>query len=107
MKSVILAIASAYAQAQVHLNGALPYPYAAAGLARVAPFGHAPLLPADYAVSAAAPVAPALVPAAVSHSLGLPEAKTFVAPPVRQVAEPSIVHSVVEPVEQWGYKVAY
>ena len=95
---VVLALASAYAQAQVLLNGAVPYPYAAHGLAP---------LPADYAVSATAPVAPAPVPATVAHSLGLPEARTFVAPPVRQVAEPSVVATHVEPVEQWGYKVAY
>ena len=102
---VVLALASAYAQAQVLLNGALPYPYAAHG---VAPYA-APVaaLPADYSVSATAPVAPAPVPATVSHSLGLPEARTFVAPPVRQVAEPSVVATHVEPVEQWGYKVAY
>merc|ERR1719400_2258515 len=98
LKSVILAIASAYAQAQVLLNGAVPYPYAAAGAAG---------LPADYAVSVGAPVAPVAAPPAVAHSLGLPEARTFVAPPVRQVAEPSIVVNNVEPVEQWGYKVAY
>merc|ERR1719278_494389 len=105
LKSVVLALASAYAQAQVLLNHAVPYPYAAAG---VAPYA-APVaaLPADYAVSVGAPVAPAPVPATVSHSLGLPEAKTFVAPPVRQVAEPSIVVNNVEPVEQWGYKVDY
>jgi len=109
LKSVILALASAAAQAQVLLNGALPYPYAAHGVAGVAPYAAAPVaaLPADYAVSVGAPVAPAPVPATVSHSLGLPEAKTFVAPPVRQVAEPSIVVNNVEPVEQWGYKVAY
>ena len=47
------------------------------------------------------------VPATVAHSLGLPEARTFVAPPTRAVAEAPIVNTVVEPVEQWGYKVAY
>ena len=54
---VVLALASAAAQAQVLLNGALPYPYAA----HAAPYAAAPVaaLPADYAVSAAAPVAPA------------------------------------------------
>ena len=109
LSQVVLALASAYAQAQVLLNGAVPYPYAAHGLAGVAPYAAAPVaaLPADYAVSVGAPVAPAPVPATVSHSLGLPEARTFVAPPVRQVAEPSIVATHVEPVEQWGYKVAY
>ena len=43
----------------------------------------------------------------MAHSLGLPEARTFVAPPPRAVAEAPIVNTVVEPVEQWGYKVAY
>ena len=106
---VILAIASAYAQAQVLLNGALPYPYAAHGVAGVAPYAAAPVaaLPADYSVSVGAPVAPVAPPPQVAHSLGLPEARSFVAPPVRQVAEPSIVATHVEPVEQWGYKVAY
>jgi hypothetical protein len=110
MKSVILAIASAYAQAQVLLNGAVPYPYAAHG---VAPYAAAPLaapvaaLPADYSVSVGAPVAPVAPPPQVAHSLGLPEARSFVAPPVRQIAEPSVVATAVEPVEQWGYKVAY
>jgi len=106
LKSAVLAIASAYAQAQVLLNGAVPYPYAAAG---VAPYAAAPVpaLPANYAVSVGAPVAPVAAPQAVAHSLGLPEASTYVAPPVRQVAEPAIVVNNVEPVEQWGYKVAY
>lgn len=105
LKSVVLALASAAAQAQVLLNGALPYPYAAGYAA--APVAAAP---AAYAAApvAAAPVAYAHnVPAAVSHSLGLPEAATYVAPPVRQVAHAPVVEQVVEPVEQWGYKVAY
>merc|ERR1711981_873237 len=106
LKSVILAIASAYAQAQVLLNGAVPYPYAAAGVAPYAAPVAAPL-PADYAVSVGAPVAPVAAPPAVAHSLGLPEARAFVAPPVRAVAQAPIVDTVVEPVEQWGYKVAY
>ena len=98
---VVLALASAAAQAQVLLNGALPYPYAAAGVA-------APAAVAAPVAAAPAHVAYAHnVPAAVSHSLGLPEAATYVAPPVRQVAEAPIVEQVVEPVEQWGYKVAY
>jgi len=75
--------------------GALPYPYAA-GVA------------AAPAVAAAAPVAYAHnVPAAVSHSLGLPEASSYALPPPRQIQEAPIVEQYVEPVEQWGYKVAY
>merc|ERR1719298_280968 len=50
---------------------------------------------------------PHAVPAAVSHSLGLPEAAGYALPPVRQVQEAPIVEQFVEPVEQWGYKVAY
>ena len=52
---------------------------------------------------AAAP-APVAIP---STGLGLPEAATYALPPVRQVAEAPIVEQIVEPVEQWGYKVAY
>jgi len=56
----------------------------------------------------AQPVVPAAyVGAPVAHGLGLPEAATYVAPPVRTVAEAPIVEQAVEPVEQWGYKVAY
>ena len=103
LSQVVLALASAAAQAQVLLNGAVPYPYAAQGVPVAAPA----VLPQDYSVSVGAPVAPVAAPPQVAHSLGLPEARTFVAPPVRQVAEPSIVETHVEPVEQWGYKVAY
>jgi len=77
-----------------------------------------PSAPAETAAitdaTAAAPVAAVAhaVPAPyvgtpVAHGLGLPEAATYVAPPVRAVAEAPIVEQVVEPVEQWGYKVAY
>ena len=100
---VVLALASAAAQAQVLLNGALPYPYAAGAYA------------AAPAAVAAAPVAAAPahvtyahnVPAAVSHSLGLPEAATYAVPAPRQIVNAPVVEQVVEPVEQWGYKVAY
>ena len=94
---VVLALASAAAQAQVLLNGGLPYPYAA---------GYA-AAPAAYAAVPAQVAYAHNVPAPVSHSLGLPEAATYVAPPVRQVAHAPVVEQVVEPVEQWGYKVAY
>ena len=97
---VVLALASAAAQAQVLLNGALPYPYAA-GYAAGTPLG-----PAVASGPAAVQYAHN-VPAAVSHSLGLPEAATYAVPAVRQVQEAPIVEVAVEPVEQWGYKVAY
>merc|ERR1719312_1969822 len=66
-------------------------------------------LPADYATGPAhvahpVPAAAAPIP---SPGLGLPEAATYALPPVRQVAKAPIVENFVEPVEQWGYKVAY
>ena len=101
---VVLALASAAAQAQVLLNGGLPYPYAAGYAAAPAAYAAAP---AAYAAAPAQVAYAHNVPAPVSHSLGLPEAATYVAPPVRQVAHAPVVEQVVEPVEQWGYKVAY
>ena len=72
LSQVVLALASAYAQAQVLLNGAVPYPYAAHGLAGVAPYA-APVaaLPADYAVSVGSPVAPAVAPPQVDADIHL------------------------------------
>jgi len=61
------------------------------------------IIPAGYAV---APVGVAPV-AYASAGLGLPEARAYALPPIRQVAEAPIVEQIVEPVEQWGYKVAY
>merc|ERR1712212_53618 len=73
-------------------------------LACVAAAASGAVIPAvgyGYAAAAPAPVAIA------SPGLGLPEAATYALPPVRQVAEAPIVEQIVEPVEQWGYKVAY
>ena len=57
---------------------------------------------------ALAPYAGAIAPVAYATAgLGLPEARAYALPPVRQVAEAPIVETIVEPVEQWGYKVAY
>jgi len=64
------------------------------------------IIPGGYGYAVAAPVAVAPF-AYASAGLGLPEARTYALPPVRQVAEAPIVETVVEPVEQWGYKVAY
>merc|ERR1719244_2592869 len=114
---------------------AAPAAYAGLAAAPVAPVAAAaahPALPAGYAASLPAPakipIAQPLTalpadfadgPAHIAHpvpaaaapipspGLGLPEAATFVAPPVRQVAEPSIVEHTNEAVEQWGFKVAY
>merc|ERR1712123_500778 len=101
---VVLACAIASAAAQLpyagyagHAGFAAPYPYAAHGIAPAA-YAHAdPVAPLAYAA-----------PVAVAHAgLGLPEARAYALPPVRQVAEAPIVEQIVEPVEQWGYKVAY
>merc|ERR1712123_266941 len=73
-----------------------PAAYAAAPAAYAA----APAIPAAYAASLPA----AAIPAA---GLGLPEAATYGLPAVRQVAKAPIVENFIEPVEQWGYKVAY
>jgi hypothetical protein len=81
---------------------AAPYAYAAHGIAPAAYAAAAPV------AVAAAPAAYAAAPVAVAHAgLGLPEARTYALPPVRQVQEAPIVEQIVEPVEQWGYKVAY
>jgi len=60
---------------------------------------HAPVVPAVHAA-----VAPAVAPAVVHAA---PAASAYALPPVRTRAEAPIVETVVEPVEQWGYKVAY
>jgi len=99
----------AYANNLVHAgayNGyagyAAPYAYAAHGIAPAAYAAAAPV------AVAAAPAAYAAAPVAVAHAgLGLPEARTYALPAVRQVQEAPIVEQIVEPVEQWGYKVAY
>ena len=136
--AVAVAAAAAEADPQLAYANGLGYGHAYAGFAGYpAAYGAAPAY-AGYAAPAyaahayaAAPVAAVAhaVPAPyvgtpVAHGLGLPEAATYVAPPVRAVAEAPIVEQVpsikspfvlfltshlqvVEPVEQWGYKVAY
>merc|ERR1719431_1335719 len=90
-----VAYANGLAYGHGYAGFAAPYPYAAHGIAA------APLAAAPVAYAHAAPVA-------VAHAgLGLPEASAYVLPPVRSVAEAPIVEHIVEPVEQWGYKVAY
>jgi len=99
-----VAYANGLAYGGAYTGFAAPYPYAAHGIAPAAYAAAAPV-----AVAHAAPVAVAhAAPVAVAHAgLGLPEAATYALPPVRQVAEAPIVETIVEPVEQWGYKVAY
>ena len=136
--AVAVAAAAAEADPQVAYANGLAYGHAYAGFAGyptayagyAAPaYAAAPVAHAAYAaapVAAVASVAHAVpapyVGTPVAHGLGLPEAATYVAPPVRTVAEAPIVEQVassncllfltshlqvVEPVEQWGYKVAY
>merc|ERR1712036_185898 len=87
----------------------LAYGHAYAGFAGAYPAAYgAPLAYAGHGVAPVAAAVPAItrgVP--VAHGLGLPEASTYALPPVRTVAEAPIVEHAVEPVEQWGYKVAY
>jgi len=99
-----VAYANGLAYGGAYTGFAAPYPYAAHGIAPAAYAAAAPVAAAPVAVAhAAAPVAVAAAPV----GLGLPEAATYALPPVRQVAEAPIVEQIVEPVEQWGYKVAY
>ena len=48
---------------------------------------------------AAAPIAASAIPA--------PIAASYVVPPARVIAEAPIIEQIVEPVEQWGYKIKY
>ena len=132
--AVAVAAAAAEADPQVAYANGLAYGHGYAGFAGypTAYAGYAAPAYAGYAAAApvAAVAAPVAAPAVtygtpVAHGLGLPEAATYVAPPVRTVAEAPIVEQVpliailcslcfifshlqvVEPVEQWGYKVAY
>merc|ERR1712013_257615 len=99
-----VAYANGLAYGGAYTGFAAPCPYAAHGIAPAAYAAAAPIAAAPVAVAhAAAPVAVAAAPV----GLGLPEAATYALPPVRQVAEAPIVEQIVEPVEQWGYKVAY
>jgi len=109
-----VAYANGLAYGGAYTGFAAPYPYAAHGIAPAAYAGlaAAPVAAAPVAVApaayAAAPIAAPIAPVAVAHAgLGLPEARTYALPPVRQVQEAPIVEQIVEPVEQWGYKVAY
>merc|ERR1711936_839682 len=98
LRFVVLAVADADPQV-AYANG-LGYGHAYAGFAGAYPTAYAGYAAPAYAAPAyaAAPVAPVAhaVPAPyvgtpVAHGLGLPEAATYVAPPVRAVAEAPIV----------------
>merc|ERR1719204_181046 len=70
----------------------------------------APVAHATYA--AAAPVVAhatyaVAAPAVAAAPVVAPAASAYALPPTQIVNEAPIVEQVVEPVEQWGYKVAY
>ena len=97
-----------YGAAYTNLAGAIPAAYAGAPIAHAAyaaPAYAAPAytLPATYA---AAPIAHATY-AAAAPVIAAPAASAYALPPVQTYNEAPIVEQIVEPVEQWGYKVAY
>ena len=101
-----------YGAAYTGLAGAIPAAAAYHGAvlpaaAPVAAYAAAPAytLPAAYAH--AAPLAPAAYAAAAPVIAAAPAASAYALPPVQTYNEAPIVEQIVEPVEQWGYKVAY
>merc|ERR1719445_2857637 len=79
------------------------HPYAAAPLAAHATYAAAaPVAHATYAAAA-----PVIAPAVAAAPVVAPAASAYALPPTQIVNEAPIVEQVVEPVEQWGYKVAY
>merc|ERR1719348_2672734 len=88
--------------------------YAAAPVAAHATYAAAPIA-AHATYAAAAPVAhatyaaaaPVIAPAVAAAPVVAPAASAYALPPTQIVNEAPIVEQVVEPVEQWGYKVAY
>merc|ERR1711962_736582 len=94
----------AYANGLHYAAGAYPALHAAGAYAALPAAGYAAgyapytagYAPINYAAAVHAPVVPAVHAAAAS---------AYALPPVRTRAEAPIVETVVEPVEQWGYKV--
>merc|ERR1711879_751288 len=110
MYKLFAAIAAAVASANA--EGYYPAGYAGygglypAGLAGAyGAYGYglaAPALAHGYAGYAAAPIAAA--PLAAAPAVAAP---AVVAPAPRVIEEAPIVEKIVEPVEQWGYKIKY
>jgi hypothetical protein len=98
-KLVVLAVVLAAANA-----GIVPAPLGYAGLGYAGlPLGYAgAALPLAYA---GAPLAAPIAPLAAAPLAIAPQA--YALPPVREVAEPSIVEQAVEKVEQHGYSIRY
>merc|ERR1740119_70632 len=97
----VYAYANGLASAAAYHGAVLP------AAAPVAAYAAAPAytLPATYA--AAAPLAHATYAAAAPVIAAAPAASAYALPPVQTYNEAPIVEQIVEPVEQWGYKVAY
>jgi len=90
-------------------HGAYALPNAGYGYAAgLAPYHGLNGYTAGYGYAAQAIPAPAAAVAPVVPKVVAPvAASAYALPAVRTVAEAPIVETVVEPVEQWGYKVAY
>merc|ERR1711892_483110 len=103
------AFAGGYAAAPAaYVAGPAAYAAALPAPAQIALPQPAVALPRDYATGPAHIAHPVPAAAAIpAAGLGLPEAATYGLPAVRQVAKAPIVENFIEPVEQWGYKVAY
>ena len=70
----------------------------------------APALAHGYAGYAAAPIAAAplaAAPAVAAPALVAPAPARYAVPAPRVIEEAPIVEKIVEPVEQWGYKIKY
>merc|ERR1712212_1481770 len=77
----------------------------AAGIAS-ASAGYAGLYPAGYGYGLAAP-AYAAAPLAAAPVVAAPLVNKYAVPAPRVIEEAPIVEKIVEPVEQWGYKIKY
>jgi len=76
-----------------------------AGLAGVGAYGYGLAAPAYAGAYAAAPLAAA--PAVAAPVVAAPVANRYAVPAPRVIEEAPIVEKIVEPVEQWGYKIKY
>merc|ERR1712124_73516 len=118
MYKLFAAIAAAVASANA--EGYYPAGYAGygglypAGLAGAyGAYGYglaAPALAHGYAGYAAAPIAAAPIaaaPAVAAPAVVAPAPARYAVPAPRVIEEAPIVEKIVEPVEQWGYKIKY
>merc|ERR1711894_326370 len=85
----------------LYANGLAGLPYGAYGA-----YGYGGALAAPAAYGYAGLAAPAFAAAPVVAA-PLPAPRQYAVPAPRVVAEAPIVEKIVEPVEQWGYKIKY